>query len=75
MALVFNWWSWYVRLAHPKTRLEATTSRPKLPAAVGRMTQYSRLTKLVLAVTHEAAAENKTLIANVRAGLRVASNA
>jgi hypothetical protein len=22
VALIYNWWSWYVRLAHPKTRLE-----------------------------------------------------
>ena len=69
MALIYNWWSWYVRLAHPKTRLEAITSRPKLLAAVGRMTNHSRVTKLVLAVTHEAAAQIKVLIANVRAGL------
>jgi len=27
-ALIYNWWGWYVRLAHPKTRLEAITSRP-----------------------------------------------
>lgn len=60
---------WYVRLAHPKTRLEAITSRPLLLAAVGRMTRHSRVTKLVLAVTHEAAAQIKVLIANVRAGL------
>lgn len=26
VALVYNWWSWYVRLAHPKARLEAITS-------------------------------------------------
>ncbi|MGH8858086.1 MAG: transposase, partial [Polaromonas sp.] len=38
VALIYNWWSWYVRLAHPKTRLEAITSRPKLLAAVGKMT-------------------------------------
>ena len=49
VALIYNWWSWYVRLAHPKTRLEAITSRPMLLAAVGRMTRHSRLTKLVLA--------------------------
>jgi hypothetical protein len=36
VALIYNWWSWYVRLAHPKARLEAITSRPKLLAAVGR---------------------------------------
>ena len=69
VTLIYNWWSWYVRLAHPKTRLEAITSRPMLLAAVGRMTRHSRVTKLVLAVTHEAAAQIKVLIANVRAGL------
>ena len=30
VALIYNWWSWYVRLAHPKTRLEAIASRPLL---------------------------------------------
>jgi len=30
VALIYNWWSWHVRLAHPKTRLEAITSRPML---------------------------------------------
>jgi hypothetical protein len=69
VALIYNWWSWYVRLAHPKTRLEAITSRPMLLAAVGRMTRHARVTKLVLAVTHEAASKIKMLIANVRAGL------
>ena len=69
VTLIYNWWSWYVRLAHPKTRLEAITSRPMLLAAVRRMTRHSRVTKLVLAVTHEAAAQIKVLIANVRAGL------
>ena len=38
VALVYNWWSWYARLAHPSARLEAKTSRPLLLAAVGRMT-------------------------------------
>ncbi|HEY3243827.1 MAG TPA: hypothetical protein VGM03_10795 [Phycisphaerae bacterium] len=28
VALVYNWWSWFVRLANPKARLEAITSRP-----------------------------------------------
>jgi hypothetical protein len=32
VALIYNWWSWYVRLAHPATRLEAITSRPLLLA-------------------------------------------
>lgn len=69
VALIYNWWSWYVRLAHPKARLEGITSRPKLLAAVGRMTQHARATKIVLALTHEAASQIKKLIANVREGL------
>ena len=69
VALVYNWWSWYVRLAHPKTRLEAITSRPKLLSAVGRMTSHSGQTKILLTITHEAAAQIKRLIVNVRAGL------
>jgi hypothetical protein len=28
VAFIYNWWSWYVRLAHPKARLEGITSRP-----------------------------------------------
>ena len=68
-ALVYNWWSWYVRLAHPKTRLEAITSRPKLLSAVGRLTSHGGQKKVLLSVTHEAAAQIKRLIVNVRAGL------
>ena len=70
VALVYNWWSWYVRLAHPKTRLEAITSRPKLLSAVGRMTRHAGQTKILLTITHEAAAQIKRLIVNVREGLR-----
>ena len=70
MALIYNWWSWYVRLAHPKTRLEAITSRPKLLAAVGKMTSHGGQQKVLLTITHEAAAQIKRLVANVHAGLR-----
>jgi len=69
VALVYNWWSWYVRLAHPKTRLEAITSRPKLLSAVGRMTSHAGQTKILLTITHEAQAQIKALVSNVRHGL------
>lgn len=71
VALVYNWWSWYVRLAHPKTRLEAITSRPKLLSAVGRMTSHAGQTKILLTITHEAATQIKALVANVRHGLQL----
>ena len=71
VALVYNWWSWYVRLAHPKTRLEAITSRPKLLSAVGRMTSHGGQNKILLTITHEAATQIKALVSNVRHGLRL----
>ena len=70
VALIYNWWSWYVRLAQPKKRLEAITSRPKLLSAVGRMTRHSGQTKILLTITHEAACEIKRLVANVRRGIQ-----
>jgi hypothetical protein len=69
VALIYNWWSWYVRLAHPKARLEAITSRPKLLAAVGRVTQHAGSTRVLLSITHAASAQIRALVANVRAGL------
>ena len=71
VALIYNWWSWYVRLAHPKTRLEAITSRPKLLSAVGRMTSHAGQKKILLTLTHEAAHQIKRLVTNVRHGLRL----
>jgi hypothetical protein len=71
VALIYNLWSWYVRLAHPKARLEAITSRPKLLSAVGRMTSHSGQKKILLTITHEAAAQIKALVANVRHGLHL----
>ena len=71
VALIYNWWSWYVRLAHPKTRLDAITSRPKLLSAVGRMTSHAGQKKILLTLTHESATQIKTLVTNVRHGLRL----
>lgn len=69
VALVYNWWSWYVRLAHPKTRLEAITSRPLLLSGVARLTRHSGQSRLLLTLTHAAGDQIKSMIAHVRAGL------
>ncbi len=69
VALIYNWWSWYVRLAHPKARLEAITSRPLLLAAVGRVTESGGQKRILLSLTHAAASHVKALVVNVRAGL------
>jgi hypothetical protein len=70
VALIYNWWSWYVRLAHPKARMEAITSRPMLLAAVGKLTEHAGQKRILLSITHEAADLVKSLISNVRAGLK-----
>ena len=69
VALIYNWWSWYVRLAHPKTRLEAITSRPLLLSGVARLTRHAGQSRLLLTLTHAAANEIKSMIANIREGL------
>ena len=68
VALVYNGWSGYVRLAHPNTRLEAITSRPLLLAGVARLTPHAGQSRLMLTLTH-AADQIKTMVANVRKGL------
>jgi hypothetical protein len=68
-ALVYNWWSWYCRAAHPGARLEAVTSRPLLLAAVGTMASHAGQTQLYLTPLHAKVDTIKSLVANVRAAL------
>lgn len=70
VALIYNWWSWYARLANPGNRMEAITSRPKLLSAVGKMTSHAGQNKLLLTVMHESVEQIKQLVANVRAGVQ-----
>jgi hypothetical protein len=70
VALIYNWWSWYMRLANPQGRLEAITSRPLLLAAVGRMSEHAGQKRLLISLTHAAVDQVKALIANVREGLQ-----
>jgi hypothetical protein len=52
VALIYNWWSLFVRLAHPKARREAITSRPWLLASVGRKSEHAGQTTLTLTGLH-----------------------
>lgn len=69
VALIYNWWSWYVRLANPATRLEAITSRPLLLAGVARLTEHAGQSRLLLTLTHAAGDMIKSMVTNVRKGL------
>jgi hypothetical protein len=75
VALVYNWWSWYVRAANPDARREALTSRPLLLAAVGRATSHSDQTTLYLTPMHAEAGLIKSMIANVHAAIRYVRSA
>jgi hypothetical protein len=70
VALVYNWWSWYVRAANPDMRREALTSRPLLLAAVGRAVRGSGQTTLYLTPMHAEVGLIKSMIANVHAAIQ-----
>jgi hypothetical protein len=69
VALVYNWWSWYVRAANPNARREALTSRPLLLAAVGRATHSGGRTELHLTPMHAEVGLIQTMIANIQAAI------
>jgi len=52
VALMYNWWSLFVRLANPKARREALTSRPWLMASIGHKTQHAGQTWITLTGLH-----------------------
>ena len=70
VALVYNWWSWYVRAANPQARREALTSRPLLLAAVGRAARSGNQTTLYLTPMHAEVGLIKSMIANVHAAIQ-----
>jgi hypothetical protein len=52
IALVYDWWNLFVRLAIPGKHHEAITSRPLLLSSIGRLTEHSRQKRLVITSTH-----------------------
>ena len=52
IALIYNWWNLYVRLALPGQHHEAITSRPMLLTSVGRLTKHSGQKKVTITSTH-----------------------
>jgi len=55
VALVYNWWNIFVRLAEPGKHLEAITSRPLLLAGIAERTSHGRQTTLRIASAHSRA--------------------
>lgn len=52
IALIYNWWSLFVRLADPDHHREAITSRPLLLHGVARQTRHAGQTRLVVTSSH-----------------------
>lgn len=65
VALAYNWWSLFVRLAHPKARLEAITSRPFLLSGIGQLTTHAGQTHLAITALHGKAEKAKALLMRV----------
>ncbi len=58
VALIYNWWNLFVRLAIPEKHHEAISSRPLLLSSVARLTESGRQRRMVITSTHA----QKTLI-------------
>ena len=52
IALIYNWWNLYVRLALPESHHEAITRRPLLLTGVGRLTRRSAQKTITLTSIH-----------------------
>lgn len=65
VALIYNWWSLFVRCAEPKRPREAITSRPTLLCGVGRLVESGNQLKMQITSMHEAAADIRVLLSNL----------
>ena len=73
VALVYNWWSLFVRLADPEHHREAITTRPLLLSAIASRTQHAGKVTLTISSTHgmrDTARVAYVRIAGFLAGLR-----
>jgi hypothetical protein len=67
VALIYNWWSLFVRLGNPQARMEAITSRPFLLSAVARQTTHGGAKQLTITSQHAEADKAKILLSAIHA--------
>jgi len=65
IALVYNWWNIFTRLAQPDRHMEAVTSRPLLLHAVGRLDTTARRKIVRLTSTHALADKVKMVLSRI----------
>lgn len=52
IAIIYNWWSLFIRLITPHKHTEAITSRPMMLNAAGRQTKHANKTQITVCSTH-----------------------
>lgn len=65
VALTYNWWSLFVRLANPGARLEAISSRPFLLSGVGRKTEHAGQQHLKITPLHGKSQKAREMLTRV----------
>ena len=65
VALVYNWWTLFVRLAHPHKHFEAIVSRPQLLHGVATQTKHAGQTRLTITSTHAKQASIQAVLTNL----------
>ena len=65
IALIYNWWSLFVRLADPSLRREAITSRPLLLHAVARGSRHGGQTTVTVTSAHAEASKVREMLTKV----------
>ncbi len=70
IALIYNWWSLFVRLADPSKRREAITSRPMLLGGVARQTTHAGQVSIVITPMHGQATKIQEMLNGISMFLR-----
>ena len=70
VALVYNWWNLFVRLAQPHKHFEAITSRPLLLHGVAIQTRHAGQRRLTITSTHAKQSAIQAVLTHLAAFLR-----
>ena len=70
VALVYNWWTLFVRLAQPHKHFEAISSRPLLLHGVATHTQHAGQTRLTITSLHAKQSAIQAVLTNLAGFLR-----
>ena len=69
VALVYNWWTLFVRLAQPHKHFEAISSRPLLLNGVATQTKHAGQIRLTITSTHAKGAKVQAVLTKLAAFL------